>query len=75
MIAASEFCCIILSITDNGKGITGDPKEKKTLGLLGMKERTLVMGGEYNIDSKPGEGTTVNVMVPIPDDTGFKNQN
>jgi PAS domain S-box-containing protein len=57
---------ILLKIEDNGKGFdirgTG---EKKTLGLLGMKERALMMGGEFRIESEPGKGTTLFVTVPI----------
>ena len=57
---------ILLAIEDNGKGFEvrkiGD---KKTLGLLGMKERTQMMGGEFRIDSHPGKGTTLFVTVPI----------
>lgn len=55
-----------LTIEDNGKGFNTDHiNKKKTLGLLGMKERTLMMGGTYNINSKPGNGTTVVVSVPL----------
>ena len=56
---------IILSIKDNGRGFdTGTTGHKKTLGLLGMKERSMMIGGNYNITSKPGSGTTVLVSVP-----------
>jgi len=57
---------IVLHISDDGKGF--DVKEighKKTLGLLGMKERTLMMGGKYDIISLTGKGTTVAVSVPM----------
>jgi PAS domain S-box-containing protein len=57
---------IILKIADNGKGFDTKRSTKKTLGLLGMKERTEMMGGEYHITSKPGEGTVVEVKVPVP---------
>lgn len=57
---------IILKITDNGKGFDTSRTTRKTLGLLGMKERTEMMGGEYQIKSKPGEGTVVEVKVPVP---------
>lgn len=56
---------IVLSIEDNGKGF--DKKKtagKRTLGILGMKERTEMMGGEYEIKSTPGQGTTVLVEIP-----------
>ncbi len=57
---------LILNITDNGVGFNADEIEnKKTLGLLGMKERTLMMGGTYEINSKAGEGATVTIKVPL----------
>lgn len=59
---------LILTIKDNGNGIEEKPPgSRKTLGLLGMKERTTMMGGEYNITSVKGEGTTVTVVVPLPE--------
>lgn len=57
---------LILNITDNGAGFDIDKiTNKKTLGLLGMKERTLIMGGNYKIESNPGNGTSVTVSVPL----------
>jgi PAS domain S-box-containing protein len=57
---------LILTITDDGKGFTvRNIETKKTLGLFGMKERTLEMGGMYQIKSSPGKGTTVSVMIPL----------
>ena len=61
--SANEF---ILYIEDNGVGF--DKKQSgqtKTLGLLGMKERTLMMKGEFLIESKPNNGTKVEVSVPL----------
>jgi len=56
---------IILCIEDDGKGFDNKKIEgKRTLGILGMKERTLMMGGEYSINSIPGRGTTVLVVIP-----------
>ncbi len=55
---------VILTIQDDGKGFDEESTRKNTLGLLGMKERTKVMGGEYTIQSEPGNGTTVKVVVP-----------
>ncbi|MCY7309693.1 MAG: PAS domain S-box protein, partial [Chitinophagaceae bacterium] len=56
----------ILSIVDNGRGYN---KEKaadiRTLGILGMKERTSMIGGTYEIVSILGKGTTVTVKVPF----------
>ncbi|MEO6405644.1 MAG: PAS domain S-box protein [Ferruginibacter sp.] len=57
---------LILNISDNGKGFNAvEIQNKKTLGLLGMKERTMLMGGSYEINSKPGKGTAVIIIVPL----------
>ena len=57
---------LTLTITDDGKGfIYKNIDSKKTLGLLGMEERTKEMGGRYEIKSYPGVGTTVSVTVPV----------
>jgi signal transduction histidine kinase len=60
---------ICLSIADNGKGFDIDEiAERKTLGLLGMKERAFMIGGNLDIKSGTGEGTTVSIKVPKADD-------
>ncbi len=57
---------IELIIKDNGKGFIMENIEgKKTLGLLGMKERITLLGGLYQINSKPGEGTTILINLPL----------
>ncbi len=64
---------VILSIKDDGAGF--DMKTlgiKKTLGLLGMKERALMMGGRFDIYSKPGEGTSILVTTTLPADNNSK---
>ncbi len=56
----------MLTIEDDGKGFeVGTTASQKTLGLLGMKERALMMGGEFRIESEPGKGTKLFVTVPI----------
>lgn len=57
---------ILLSISDNGKGFDMNNRvPKKTLGLLGMKERTIMLGGKFEIKSEQGKGTHVNIEVPV----------
>ena len=54
-----------LQIRDNGKGFnTKKMMEKKTLGLIGMQERTKIIHGNITINSKPGHGTTVELSIP-----------
>lgn len=57
---------VILTVIDDGHGFDEEKTKKKTLGLLGMKERSNVMGGNYVLSSQPGKGTTVQVTVPVP---------
>jgi signal transduction histidine kinase len=56
---------LILEVRDNGIGITeGRISDSKSLGLIGMRERVLLLGGEVAISGKPGEGTLVRVTIP-----------
>ncbi|OQW98465.1 MAG: hypothetical protein BWK74_04465 [Desulfobacteraceae bacterium A6] len=56
---------LVLEVRDNGRGITDDEiLDKKSLGLLGMKERAMVFGGEFSIRGEPGGGTTVVLKIP-----------
>jgi signal transduction histidine kinase len=57
---------ILLTISDNGNGFSPLEKESnKTFGLFGMKERTLAMGGNFEIKSLPGAGTSILITVPL----------
>lgn len=59
----------VVTISDNGKGfelpkaLSELPRTGK-LGLVGMEERARLLGGSLNIQSEPGEGTTLNVIIP-----------
>jgi signal transduction histidine kinase len=58
---------LILSVSDNGKGISESEKsEQQSLGLLGMRERAHLIGGEVSITRAEGQGTVVTLRVPIP---------
>ncbi|MFW6056755.1 MAG: ATP-binding protein, partial [Chloroflexota bacterium] len=57
---------LILTVSDNGRGIgKRQVRSRKSLGILGMKERVGALGGEIAIDGTPGKGTTVVVRVPL----------
>ena len=57
---------LVLSISDDGKGFDKQRvADKKTLGILGMRERTTMLGGTYEIVSKSGKGTRVVVAIPL----------
>ncbi len=52
-----------LEVSDDGRGFAFDESERG-LGIPGMRERALLVGGELTIESRPGHGTTVRLTVP-----------
>jgi two-component system sensor histidine kinase UhpB len=58
---------ILLVVEDDGIGFSesGLSNTLGSLGLLGMKERAQFCGGDVQISSSPGKGTTVTVRVPV----------
>jgi signal transduction histidine kinase/ligand-binding sensor domain-containing protein len=56
---------VTIKIEDNGKGFdTANVKSNDGgLGLVGLKERTQLLNGEFSIDSKVGEGTKITVVI------------
>jgi PAS domain S-box-containing protein len=58
---------IVLEVRDNGRGIGEEQlSTSSSLGILGMRERALLLGGEFTIRSAPGQGTMVRVLIPEP---------
>jgi signal transduction histidine kinase len=58
---------IILEVRDNGRGIsTEEISNTHSMGLLGMKERAGLLGGDFTIGRVPGgQGTKVTVSIPL----------
>lgn len=55
-----------LQVKDNGRGITDSEMSGGTsLGLLGMRERALIVGGKIDIEGSPNQGTTVSILIPL----------
>ncbi len=54
-------------VVDNGKGFVVSERNNLPghLGLLALKERALMAGGWYKIESQPGLGTTIEFWIPI----------
>jgi two-component system sensor histidine kinase UhpB len=52
-----------LKVADDGRGFAFDESEGG-LGIAGMRERALLVGGELTIESRPGRGTSVRLVVP-----------
>jgi signal transduction histidine kinase len=59
-----------VTVQDDGKGF--DPAQERGLGILGMEERVVRLGGTLTVDSGRGRGTAVNLELPLPE--SLKNQ-
>jgi len=56
---------IVLEVSDNGRGIDQERLSTgRSFGILGMQERTLLLGGEFTISGAPGKGTIVRLRIP-----------
>lgn len=63
---------LLARVKDNGQGFDAaawlkDPTASASLGLIGMRERTELLGGEFTVVSRPGQGTKVEARFPLPD--------
>jgi len=57
---------VTLDVRDDGRGFsTGDPRRPGSFGLVGLRERAQLLGGDVRIESRPGRGTTVRVRIPL----------
>jgi len=57
---------LTLRVADNGKGFVREQmSDPDALGLLGMRERTLLLGGAIDFDSCLGKGTVVTLQIPV----------
>jgi signal transduction histidine kinase len=58
---------LVMKVRDNGRGISEEDQVKTTsFGLVGMRERAMLIGGEVTLQGSPGKGTTVTLRVPLP---------
>jgi signal transduction histidine kinase len=60
---------ITMEVADNGKGFEVDrvliAKGNHHLGVLGMRERVQMVGGQFKLESKPGTGTIIRAEIPV----------
>ena len=60
---------LVCSVSDNGQGFDAKARSalahSQGLGLVGMRERAASLGGTLSIDSSPGAGTTLTIVVPL----------
>jgi len=57
-----------LTIVDDGKGFVPGARYRAGLGLRGMRERVEQLEGTFDVESIPGDGTSIRASIPIGDD-------
>jgi signal transduction histidine kinase len=66
-----------LEIQDDGVGfdigaVTGSYENRGSLGMVNMRERTELVNGVLHMDSAPGKGTKITVLVPLTEEAREK---
>lgn len=59
--SATELAVVV---TDNGRGVDTHHSRPLGLGMVGMRERALILGGQVLFESNNGDGTTVRATFP-----------
>ena len=67
---ATTASAVRISINDDGKGIDMSSRKAPSLGLIGMQERSRMIGGELLIAGSSSEGTTITLIVPHKNGNG-----
>jgi len=62
---------VVLQVADDGRGLRAED-ESRGCGLRGMRERAAFLGGELQIKSEPGEGTVIEVSLPLDEDSNAR---
>lgn len=65
---------IIFLAEDDGVGFNGQigGRGKRSLGLLGMRERTSLLEGTFQLKSRKGEGTKIRIEIPLREPQGYE---
>ena len=57
---------VTLTVRDNGRGFdTSAPRKQGSYGMVGLRERAYLLGGDIHIESAPGQGTLVEMRIPV----------
>jgi len=65
---------LVAEVIDDGRGFDVEAVEdnyasRGSLGMINLKERAVLIGGTVNVESEPGQGTRITLLVPIPGET------
>ena len=69
VVVRQERAKIIMVVQDDGRGF--DVTVNRGLGLVGMEERVRRLGGEFEVQSEPGNGPLVRVELPLAEAEGM----
>ena len=56
---------VALMVRDHGVGMRPEGGKRRSLGIMGMRERVELLGGRFELSSEPSEGTQVGVSIPF----------
>jgi signal transduction histidine kinase len=62
---------LVLTVRDDGRGISESEVNARSIGLIGMKERAAQVGGDVFFFGLPAQGTTVTMRLPLPADAAL----
>ena len=66
-----ENRCYVITVADHGKGLPeDDTKAEPGYGLFSIRDRVLLLGGDMQIESLPGRGTSITLRLPITHPNG-----
>ena len=65
---------LIFTAEDDGIGFDGgiENQDKRSLGLIGMRERTLLLGGVFQLRGRPGKGVRIRIEIPLHEEQECK---
>ncbi|MBF8780627.1 PAS domain-containing sensor histidine kinase [Pseudomonas fulva] len=59
-----------MTVIDDGVGFSATQARPTSFGLVGVRERVLMLGGSMLLESEPGEGTSLSVAIPLEQEKG-----
>jgi len=63
---AEEDRTLVLTVKDNGRGISEEEiANTRSIGLVGVRERAMLIGGDVSLLGVPGHGTTMTLHAPL----------
>ncbi|MGH2593619.1 MAG: sensor histidine kinase [Anaerolineae bacterium] len=65
MTLAQANGCLVLSVADDGRGFDQAQIDEERFGLMGMRERAELIGGNLTIESQAGRGTSVRLVLSL----------